>query len=250
LDAEGADLAPALGIAKYEEPIPVSMQGQARSWPSFLPKYDIENVKRPEFRHVLTEGEAVVLTEKRHGTNIAVAFGPGLGEGERAYVCSRGLALLEAEGNLYWRTAAQHGLVEKLAQVKAQFEAEGVTVETISLHGESLGCQDLLYGASTQAPGFEAFDLRVNGRWVDFPEFVQRCALAGIPTVPVLYEGPYAYDLLDGYAEGTATGHRHLREGVVIRPVRERNDPALGRVQLKYVSGSYLTRGGKATEMR
>jgi RNA ligase (TIGR02306 family) len=158
--------------------------------------------------------------------------------------------LLEDEGNLYWRTAIQHGLIEKVGDLQAQYAAEGVIVETISLHGESLGCQDLRYGATTQAPGFKAFDLRVNGRWVDFPEFQQRCARVGISTVPVLYEGPYAYDLLDGYAEGVATGQAHLREGVVIRPVRERQDVILGRVQLKYVSGSYLTRGGKATELR
>jgi len=192
----------------------------------------------------------VVLTEKRHGTNIAIAIGPGLDEGERAFVCSRGLALRESASNLYWLTVRRYRLIERLEAVKAQFELEGVAVKAISLHGESLGCQDLAYGSTMKEPGFEAFDLRVNERWVDYPEFRERCAVAGIPTVPVLYQGPYSYEILDGYAEGQATGHSHIREGVVVRPVIERRDDVLGRVQLKYVSGSYLTRGGKATELR
>ncbi|MYG14266.1 MAG: RNA ligase (ATP), partial [Gammaproteobacteria bacterium] len=37
---------------------------------------------------------------------------------------------------------------------------------------------------------------------------------------------------------------RHMREGVVVRPVAERESPGLGRVILKSVSGDYLTRKG------
>ena len=39
-----------------------------------------------------------------------------------------------------------------------------------------------------------------------------------------------------------------VREGIVIRPVKERCDPALGRVILKSVNPDYLVRGGEATE--
>ena len=32
----------------------------------------------------------------------------------------------------------------------------------------------------------------------------------------------------------------HIREGVVVKPLVERNDPKLGRVILKYVGDTYL----------
>jgi hypothetical protein len=32
----------------------------------------------------------------------------------------------------------------------------------------------------------------------------------------------------------------HMREGVVVKPARERTDPKVGRVILKYVSDTYL----------
>ena len=39
-----------------------------------------------------------------------------------------------------------------LFAIRVMLENGGVPVETISLHGESLGCQDLSYGASSGAP--------------------------------------------------------------------------------------------------
>ena len=35
-------------------------------------------------------------------------------------------------------------------------------------------------------------------------------------------------------------GAKHMKEGVVVKPVKERRDPDLGRVQLKIVSPRYL----------
>ncbi|MDZ4390424.1 MAG: RNA ligase (ATP) [Gemmatimonadales bacterium] len=245
-------LAEALGITKYEEPIPVGMAGRARPWPSFLPKYDVENIKRPEFAHALHPGEAVVVTEKRHGTNCAVALGPDLDPEEPAYVCSRGLALVESLDNLYWIAARRAGLIEKLSRLRDDLVAAGREVQNLSVHGEVLGCQDLRYGATMQEPRFEAFDLRLNGEWLSWGEFAAITERYDIPRVPTLYTGPFEYALLESLAEGVATGmgpEGHIREGVVVRPQVERHDPVLGRVQLKYVSAAYLTRAG-GTEMR
>jgi len=36
----------------------------------------------------------------------------------------------------------------------------------------------------------------------------------------------------------------HMREGVVVRPLHERNDPDVGRVILKSISPDYLLRNG------
>jgi RNA ligase (TIGR02306 family) len=248
---EGTGLAQALGITKYEEPIPVEMSGKARSWPSFLPKYDIENIKRPEFAEILQPGEPVVITEKRHGTNCAIAIGPDLEPGEPAYVCSRGQALIESAENLYWLAVRRHELIEKLTAIREGMLAAGRPVQHLSLHGEVLGCQDLRYGATMSEPRFEAFDLRINGEWVSWSEFEALTDTHGIPRVPTLYVGPFDYARLEEVAEGIAVGmgdDGHIREGAVVRPQVERRDAVLGRVQLKYISGAYLTRAS-GTEM-
>ena len=39
-----------------------------------------------------------------------------------------------------------------------------------------------------------------------------------------------------------------MREGIVIRPVKERYEHDLGRVILKHVNPKYLLRGGEVTE--
>ena len=62
--------------------------------------------------------------------------------------------------------------------------------------------------------------------------------------VPTLYEGPFSQDALERCTDGpTLVGGLHIREGVVVRTERERSED-FGRVILKSVSESYLTRRG------
>ena len=43
-------------------------------------------------------------------------------------------------------------------------------------------------------------------------------------------------------AEGNSLvpGANHMREGIVVKPIKERTDPEVGRVCLKVVSNAYL----------
>lgn len=238
-----ADIISLLKVEKYEEPIPVEMAGQARKWPSFLPKYDVENIKRPESMNALQEGEEVVATEKLHGTNIAVAWGPGLDEGEEVFVCSRNFALQENETNVYWRAARDFKLADRLRVMKETLESEGVIVEDISLHGEVIGVQDLKYGLTNGHIDFYAFDIRVNGQFLNYGDFKRLTGMAGIRTVPEVYRGPYNYEALKKLAEGmTLIGNGHIREGIVVKPIQERYDREAGRVMFKFISEAYLLR--------
>jgi RNA ligase (TIGR02306 family) len=249
----GEDLAPYLKIEKYEEPIPLHMEGVVRSWPSFLPHYDIENVKRPEFLSVIEEGEEVVITEKVHGACVTVGWGPGLEEGEPAYVCSKNLALKDAEANTYWVTARKYDLVNKLLEMRdvmnhARRDSGRPEIQNISIHGEVLGVQDLKYGFNAGNPGFAAFDIRLDYEYLAFEDFEKWCGVMGIPTVPVLYQGAFYYHMLEQICEmdSAIPYDRKIREGVVVKPVRERrhDESGLGRVVLKYVGSRYLLRKG------
>jgi hypothetical protein len=62
-----------------------------------------------------------------------------------------------------------------------------------------------------------------------------------VPTVPVLYRGPFSLQKMKELADGnsTLTGADHIREGVVVKPVKERTHPKVGRLALKYIGIQY-----------
>lgn len=123
-------------------------------------------------------------------------------------------------------------------------EELGRTHRQVILFGEISGrkIRSLHYGFSTTI-GFRVFDLLLGGCYVDWPDFLTLCARSGGETLPVLTT--LAFDLRDvrRYSEGKTrlmTVDAHMREGVVVRPLRERTDPRVGRVIVKYISDSYL----------
>ncbi|WP_369142888.1 RNA ligase (ATP) [Streptomyces sp. R44] len=246
--AEGADFAETLGITKWVPPIPPTMSGEVEPAPELLPWVDIENLQR--YPDVFEPGEAVVLTEKLHGTACLLTFHAEEG---RVQVTSKGfgakgLALKEDPRNLYWRAVHGHGLAGVAERL-----AKRLGARRVGLFGEvyGSGVQDLAYGADARSEtvGYALFDVsaEIDGqvRWLD-PEAVTDAG--EVPLVPRLYSGPYDLDTVLVHASGreTVSGREtHLREGVVIRPATERYSPVTGgRAIAKAVSPAYLTRKG------
>ncbi len=237
---EGDDVTAELGITKWFPPVPVHMSGDPEPAPPGWHGYtEIEDLKR--FPSVLIPGEEVVATEKVHGTCTLLAL-----LGGRRAMSSKGYgaahkAIKDDGKNLHWRIARKFQLFEKL---------EGLG--DVMLYGETFGAgvQDLDYGAPRGEPAYAAFDIGMGGRYLDYDDFERVCTERGIPTVPVLYRGPFGAECLalTTGRETVSSRGSHLREGIVIRPVRERHDAAIGRVILKSVSADYLLRGGEATE--
>jgi RNA ligase (TIGR02306 family) len=116
----------------------------------------------------------------------------------------------------------------------------------VILFGEVFGSkiQNLSYGRAGTF-GFAAFDLLADGRYLDAGDFEAVCARFGVPTVPVVYRGPFSTDAVEAVSGGNTTfGAGHIREGVVVRPTVERTDPKVGRAVLKYISDEYLLAKG------
>ncbi|MCX5047047.1 MULTISPECIES: RNA ligase (ATP) [unclassified Streptomyces] len=244
---DGTDFAERLGITKWVPPIPPTMNGEVESAPDLLPWVDIENIQR--FPDIFSPGEAVVLTEKLHGSACLLTY---LADEGRVHVSSKGfgaksLALKEDPRNLYWRAVHGHGVAEAATRL-----AERVGARRVGIFGEvyGAGVQDLTYGADGRRTtlGYAVFDVsaEIDGtvRWLDAAEL-----LGGeLPLVPRLYEGPYDIGRVLEIASGreTVSGRElHLREGVVIRPAAERYSPVTGgRAIAKAVSAAYLTRKG------
>jgi RNA ligase (TIGR02306 family) len=241
--APGTDVAEALGITRYEEPIPAHLAGTAIPWPVWMSKYtDIENIKN--FPGVLRDGEPVVFTEKLHGA--CAAFGMTAAE-SALFAASRNLCLARDQANAYWRVAAEMDVGGHLRALLAETGAA-----TATLYGELLGVQDLKYGFVNGRLGLRWFDVSLDGEYQDHDGPAHRLLLArGLERVPVLYQGAFSDAALAEHTDGsTVLGAGHVREGVVVRAAAERYDidANLGRVILKSVSGDYLTRKGQATE--
>jgi RNA ligase (TIGR02306 family) len=258
---EGDDVTAALGITKYEPPIPTAMSGAVyAAGLERCMRYDIENVKR--FPEALEAGEEVVFTEKLHGTWAQLGLIPEadahpehgpLVVASKGFA-SKGLAFIpdaeENAQNLYLRVARRF---EVEAKLRAAFPNSAAPVFVL---GEIFGSgvQDLSYGASARqddALGLRVFDIYIGtpgqGRYLDDAELEATCATLGLARVPVVYRGPFSAEVMEAHTKGkeTVSGRAlHLREGVVIRPVRERSHDGLGRVQLKSVSEDYLLRQG------
>lgn len=60
--------------------------------------------------------------------------------------------------------------------------------------------------------------------------------------VPVLYTGPFDWEVIKTLVDGPTTvpGAKGIREGIVIRPLKERHVRGLGRLILKVVSSEFL----------
>ncbi len=254
---EGQSVMEALGIAKYIPEIPKELAGAV--YPLEREEglsFDVENVKA--FPHVLRDGELVTMTEKLHGVFLAVgaapegASRPDSGHNRaRTWVSSKGLLgdrlafdhRSTEEPNVYLRTAARLDLYGPALQLADE------TGEIVFILGEAFGrgVQDLGYGAMAGEPQFRVFSIVVGGRFLSDEDLEETLSRLGLTRAPVLYRGPYSAKVLAEHTSGkeTVSGREeHLREGVVVTPVVERDDPLLGRVCLKSVSEAYLLRKG------
>ncbi len=251
---EDQDVTEELGITKWEPHLPTNLRGRVRPFnpenQRWLVKYDIENLKaHPK---MFEDGEIVEFTEKLHGTFSMVSVRPdGTAMVASKGLGARGFPFQEDDENLYNRVINALKVKDKLAAV-----ADRMGADALILCGEIFGAgvQDLTYGHSAQVnPGYRAFDCSVvtgfDKRWMDSAELDSLLAEIGVPRVPILYRGPYSLEVVKEYTKGKTTfGGLHIREGIVINTVEERQHPKWGRAKLKSVSDDYLLRKGEVTE--
>jgi len=193
------------------------------------------------------EGEEVVATEKIHGKNCRIGIVNGtFCVGSHTYRKADPFpdnndetdeALKPYKGLLFWDAAIDPGVRKFLHH---WYEIKGVN--TVIIYGEvyGQGVQSLHYGCNKKK-GFRAFDIYVEGDYLDFHGFADACDLYGIERAPVLYQGPFDLAKIQEVSIGPSTlpGAKNIREGVVVRTAKERRDPALGRVVLKFISPEY-----------
>jgi RNA ligase (TIGR02306 family) len=268
---EGQDVAELLGVTKYEPPIPSQLAGEVfNAGTSVGVNYDIEDFKN--FPDVLKEGEEVQMTVKLHGTNCQVVWlHPDKGTDEQfaqsinlhewikvfnkekliGYIAigskglgGKGLFFKDNEANtnnVYLRAFRKH-LVDFAQACYSTSPSSYVTMV-----GEVFGpgIQSFNYGLSDIS--FRAFDvyqgLRGQGNYLYDLVLDSFCTVSKVPRVPIVYRGPFSYEIMHKLANDKETSFenvKHVREGVIVKPVEERYDPELGRVALKHRSEKYM----------
>lgn len=224
----GDDLIEYFGIVRYEPPI-MSAGGEAtKPPPGIRYVYDVENAYN--FSHLFVEDEEIVATEKIHGCNARFCFLDEMHAGSRT-------EWKRQDSNIiWWKALANHPEIEEFCKNNPD----------ITVYGEVYGqVGGFSYGMKNKI-GIFVFDLLRNGSWVDHDE--AREIGKNLPWVPILYRGPWNKDVLFALAEGKSEVAKsnnvdQIREGIVIKPIKERGNLEIGRTQLKIVSNSYLEHG-------
>jgi len=112
---EGDDVTEALGIQKWEAPIPAQLAGQVEgAFPSFIPKTDQERIQNLASEFIQHKHESFEITYKLDGSSCTIYYMDG-----HVGICSRNLELKineENKNNSFIATAERCGYFEALKQ--------------------------------------------------------------------------------------------------------------------------------------
>lgn len=225
----GDDVTILLGVIKYEPPMPENQEIEGK-FPGEVPKTD--EIRLQSIPDILNEivGVPMVATIKFDGTSSTFFKKDG-----ELIACSRNYRIRKGTyQNKYWR------IVKK-------YDLETIIPEGFAVQGEIVGpkIQENPLGLSEiDFFVFNVYDTQ-SGQYLDHNEMRAFCASRALKIVPEAYRF-CSHDLttIDFWlqmAEGKYDGTNHPREGIVIRPLKERQSKVLsGRLSFKCISNTYL----------
>lgn len=244
-DLKGENLSTALGQSKpfkwpksfagWKALIMSWFKGERREAGIALPTYDVDAYKK--FKGVFQTGESVRITEKIHGSNARYSFQQNwLGKG-KFYVGSRNLWKAPSSKCVWRQAVVDNPWIETWCREHPGY----------ALYGEVTPTQKGFdYGAREKVKFF-LFDIRrPDGKWAELDELETLTGHMPV-AVPELYHGPFDEEKVKELVDGPSivSDAKHIREGIVIRSVPERQVHNLGRAQLKWVSNDFLVKDSK-----
>jgi RNA ligase (TIGR02306 family) len=246
---EGTDLSEFFGARRFVVPPNFRVNtGQETSEHPALHRYtDIDRYEK--MVHTFQAGEQVYVTEKVHGANVRIAMIDGAlmvgsRKTQRKLPETFGdLALLNEmewtpfDDNMYWTPLNFAGVRNLLLALKDSYKQ-------VILFGEVFGRGvqgSFDYGRD--GLDFVAFDLMLNGQYVTPTAFFSLSHQYEFPTAPLEYCGEFRPEVIGHYvtAQSRLT-KKHIREGIVIKPMNERHDSRHGRVVAKWINPEYLVK--------
>lgn len=203
---EGTDCTDALGIQKWERPIPAQLRGLIKgNFPSEIPKtaqQRVQNIKIEEY-----VGQSYEVTEKLDGSSMTCF----LDKNGEFHVCSRNLDLKFDESNAYWKAAIKFDVERKMrasgfAGVAIQGELCG---EGINGNNYRVGLEWFVFDIYVIGTGYLAPKLRRN--------VINTLGLKHVPVVSVDSQLTQDIPELLDMADGKSYIAECLREGFVYK---------------------------------
>lgn len=230
--AIGEDVSQALGITKYERPLPDELIGVARGYmPSRIPTTDQERIQNlaPELSQWATDDELTwEATEKIEGQSCTFAL-----IDNDFHVCTRAVDLLNTPGNSFWGVAEDIDIENRLFSC---FNGRNLAIQ-----GELVGpgIEDNIYSLTVKKFYlYDIYDIDA-GRYLNPQERAVMAKQLGVEQVPVIdlefvLSKDVTMDALLTMADGQSIlKNGQLREGLVFKS----NQKALS---FKVVSNKYL----------
>lgn len=254
----GFDCTEILGISKYEPPAPPARMSNGmpvaklKKNPYFKEYGGLENFKH--YPDLFKEGEEVVIHEKIHGTNFRCGWVKAAPDTWWKRILSK-LHLLPKYEFVFGSNRVQlqnkmlyKGYYDKnvyAETVNKYFLKERLELdEDVVIYGEIYGDgiqKGYKYGCKDGEIKLVVFDVMKDGVFLSLDEMEEFCYKRHLDMPPVLYCGPYnaakAKELTKG--DSVLAPSQKVREGVVIRPVKEQMS-MVGRKILKLISDDYL----------
>ncbi len=233
---EDSDVTDALGVTKWELPIPASLAGKIKGgFPGFMPKTDETRVQVLQDMLDALVGTPCYIAEKLDGSSVTYF----LREGQFG-VCSRNLELLEEADNTLWKVARQLNVEEKLRGLGRDFALQG------ELCGETINGNKLkLRGQAVYF--FNIVDIEQYA-YLSFDEFRATLAALDLPCVPIL-DDHYLLEndipkLVEMATRRSVIAPETWVEGIVIRPKIEQRWNG-ERVSFKVINPEFLLKFGE-----
>ncbi len=235
-ESEGMDVTDVLNIVKYDPEehrssgggTHCSKNGIEISGPSgiVLSKYDLESVRK--YKGWFELGEDVVIEEKLDGSNYGAIW-----HNNELWVRSRNRWIGRELTSDWWEVAIKYEL-EKLKQFP-----------DVVFYGEMYGKGKMSYdytGGAHNLRIFDCYDAIIDDWWYA-DERNAVCSMLGLDVPPLLYRGAWeGLEAHESLAEGSSLIGSHIREGFVVRPVKERKSSRGDRVIAKLHGQGYLLR--------
>lgn len=147
----------------------------------------------------------------------------------------------------WWRMAKKYDLeaiVRQISEHERSISFNKRNPADVVIYAEVIGPgvqKNYCYGIKQGELEIRVFDIMVNGRYLGWTTVQHYCDLFKLPIVEEVYLGPWNLDVIKhASAVDEYNGKKYVREGIVIRPVRETWHHKCGRVIFKYLNEAYL----------
>jgi hypothetical protein len=155
--------------------------------------------------------------------------------------------------NIYWYAYTLESVRNLLMSLFLGDEVKKTATLYGEVYGRVRGGHKSLHYGKPNALGFVAFGLQIDGKYVSWDSFKASCEQFGVPMVPVVDIFEWDMKKARSFATGDSllaekNGASHMREGIVICPLKEREDFRTGRAILKMLNPDYLILKGKSAE--